>query len=234
LKLSVIVPSLTGEVPASVRALVDQVELVVVNGISPVAEARNVGLARATGDYLAWVDADDEIADTWLASVRRALASAPDIVTFDVRTEWHDGSGRAPYGQRHCTADFSRDYLRGRLPGQLWCKVMKAELFRGRRFAGSCYEDTRMLCDILQDARRKGCRLKVVDVPETLYVYRRRADGLSQLRRTWPTMVSLLRLTVRCRSSDMLVGMLRLWWDFAKSPARRLLSWRLSCAFGII
>lgn len=81
MRLSVIVPSLYGGLPKSLPDDRD-VEVIVVAGVSPVGKARNEGLRRATGDYVAWVDADDEIEDGWLKAIKEAIVDNPDAVVF--------------------------------------------------------------------------------------------------------------------------------------------------------
>lgn len=229
MKLSIIVPTIDGEVPASLESYAvtrPDVEVVVVKGVSPVGEARNEGLKRAKGEYIAWVDADDEVSEGWLEEILSRVDRENwrvDIVTFDVRVEWHDGSGREAYSMAHRTENFTRDYLRGNLPGQLWCKVFRRGLFEGKSFKGGCYEDTRMINAIIRDARARGEELKVVDIPKELYVYKRRATGLSQHRKMWEPFKCLCAMTKECRSFDEAVGILKLWLDWAKTPVRRML-----------
>lgn len=225
MKLSVIVPSYDGQLPISLAwldAFQPDVEVIVVKGVSPVGAARNEGLKRAKGDFVAWVDSDDDIVPAFAPEIMAALRSSPDLVTFDTRIEWHDGSGRPAYSQSHRTNDFERDYLRGKLPGQLWCKVFRRTLFEGKSFSGACYEDTRMINAIIREARRRGVPLKVVDIPKELYVYKRRANGLSQHRSLAEPFGCLCQMTPEVRSADEFRGLLRLWWDFAKTPLRRL------------
>lgn len=207
MKLSIIVPTLDGQVPESVKRAVEgraEVELVVVSGVSPVAEARNEGLRRAKGEYVAWADGDDEVSADWLEEILNHTCDDVDMVTFDVRQEWHDGSGRpsAVLDGRHC--------------GQLWSKVFRRSLFEGLTFHGAVHEDFRMLCQLPKDLRR-------VHIDKVLYVYRRRKDGLSQHRDAWATWKALWGLVKVCDSREMARGIFERFWDFAKTPVRRLI-----------
>ena len=86
MKLSVIIPCLERDEKTE-RAIrssgggVDELELelVVVEGERPLGHARNVGLGRATGDYIAWVDGDDEVEPNWLAEIAGALRAQPGV-----------------------------------------------------------------------------------------------------------------------------------------------------------
>lgn len=91
MKLSVIIPCLERNAAVE-RALASigpdlpalETERIVVEGVRPVGRARNAGLARATGDYVAWIDGDDEVSPEWLPSIARALAAGPgaDLVVL--------------------------------------------------------------------------------------------------------------------------------------------------------
>lgn len=168
--LSVIVPSLTGEVPMSIPKD-DRIEVNVVKGVFPVCAARNEGLARATGEYVAWVDSDDEVSEDWLSSVLQGLDGRPDVLSFNVRVEWVDAK-RSSYtigGSALAT-----DVMSERANGQLWNKVIRRELFNGLTFKGTMHEDYRLLCELLPRAR------SFIHIDKELYVYRRSANSLSQ------------------------------------------------------
>lgn len=201
MKLSVIIPSLDGKVPAIPDD--PQLEVVIVKGVCPVSAARNEGLRRATGEYVAWVDADDEVTPDWLPEIQKALKSNPDIVSFDAQVEWHDGSGRPSYR------------LDGRAFGQLWHTVFRRSLFDGLRFEGTVHEDWRIQCQMPKDLVR-------VHLDRVLYRYRRTKTGLSQHCDFWGEFKSLWGLVRICNSLQMFRGICERLVDLSKTPIRRL------------
>ncbi len=168
--LSVIVPSLTGEMPKSLPTD-SRLEVVVVTNVRPVSAARNQGLLKAHGDYIAWVDADDEVTSDWLPEILSALESRPDILSFNARVKWVDSTRREYIVGGGARA---KDVMAERINGQLWNKVIKRELFAGISFSGASHEDYKMLCELLPKAKS----FKHID--KVLYVYKRGASGLSQ------------------------------------------------------
>lgn len=227
MKLSVIVPTLDGSVPAGLLEIFKsessavlengvEVELIVVKGVSPISAARNEGLRRATGDYIAWVDSDDEISPDYFEVIISALRlpsststptfdySLPSLLTFNIRQEWHDGSSRPT-----CVLD-------GRHCGQLWSKVFRRSLFDGLSFEGAVHEDYRIQCQMPRNVTR-------THIDKVLYVYKRRASGLSQHHDAKAVISALWGLIKICNSWEMAKGIWERIWDFAKTPLRRLL-----------
>ena len=137
MRLSIIVPSLSGEVPSSIPDD-SRLEVIVVKGISPVGKARNEGLRRATGDYIAWVDADDEVVPGWAESILSAIESSPDIVVIDAQMVGWKGRSDCIWGlvAKEATIDrLRRDVYRDiSRPSALWLYVTRRSLWDGLRF----------------------------------------------------------------------------------------------------
>ena len=146
-----------------------------------VAWARNEGLDRATGEYVGWVDCDDEVTERWATSIAEALdGDCVDVLAFDAHAEWVDGRGGYDlvYGRpagNVAPRVFAKDVIgASRTGGWLWNKVFRRELFDGRRFEGNAFQDYRMMCELLPMVGN------VKYLPEKLYVYHRSSTGISQ------------------------------------------------------
>lgn len=119
-------------------------DLIVIEGVSPCPKARNLALSRAKGDYIAWVDSDDEILPDWFSSIAEALKGRPDVIVFP----WIDEElGHTIFPSRHNLSNGKRlisAVLRDTAPGSyLWNKVIKREFWIGRTFN----ESYRLLTD---------------------------------------------------------------------------------------
>ena len=49
------------------------------------AKARNIGIQKATGDYIVLLDSDDYLENDFLETINKALNDKPDILRFQVR-----------------------------------------------------------------------------------------------------------------------------------------------------
>lgn len=141
--------------------------------------ARNEGLGRAAGEWIAWVDCDDTVERDWFAEIAAAAEAHPaaDVIQFDA-TEVRDGAERPlRYRLRGEVSGeaFARELLRNDgMPAWLWTRVMKRSLFAGCGFEGrDGKEDYRMFLRILPRIRR------VWSVGRPLYRYARHGHGLS-------------------------------------------------------
>ena len=140
--------------------------------------ARNEGLKRATGDWIAWVDCDDVVEKPWLGEIAAAIAAHPDVdvIQFDA-TEVKDGETRplryAKQG-RVSGDEFARELLRNDgMPAWLWTRVFRRELFAEASFNGRVKQDYQIFLQILPRIRH------VWSIGKPLYRYIRHGHGLS-------------------------------------------------------
>ena len=188
-----------------------------------VAWARNEGVSRALGDYIAWVDCDDEVEVPWAAEIARELLESPvDMLVFDARAEWVDGrSGyNIAYGRdagRIPSNVFAKDVIGvGRMGGWLWNKVFRRGMFDGRRFVGNAFQDYRMMCEVLPEAE------SVWYLPEILYLYHRRSGGISQYvnrsesLKALEALVEIAEMRTDCYAEDMRRGVAVQAADFCR------------------
>lgn len=85
MKLSIVIPTLEGKVPELPKG--DDIEVIVVKGVRPVSAARYQGLMRSTGEYVWFVDDDDEV-DCSLRVQDLELDGRPDIIRFKTSCGW--------------------------------------------------------------------------------------------------------------------------------------------------
>lgn len=144
-----------------------------------VSSARNLGLAQAKGQYLAWVDPDDYVSADWYPRIRAAMdCGAPDVIVMD-SVRFGDGPDRQEvYGRAPGFVDrdvFVADVLRDiRMLSGMPNKVMKAALFCGVTFDTTLpiLEDYAAIPRILKNAA------SVYYIPCCLYHYRQHPKSL--------------------------------------------------------
>lgn len=140
--------------------------------------ARNEGLAKATGDWIAWVDCDDEVEPDWAREICAAIKAHPDVdvIQYDA-TEVRDGKVRSlryRYQGEVSGEQFAHELLRNDgMPAWLWVRVFRKELFSGFKFEGRVKHDYGMFLQLLP-------RIKSVwPIGKPLYRYNRHGMGLS-------------------------------------------------------
>ena len=143
-----------------------------------VSMARNEGLAKATGDWIAWVDCDDEVDLNWAREICVAISSHPDVdvIQFDVTEAKKNDIRLLPYKYKGYVdgETFAHEVLRNDgMPAWLVPRIFKRELFKGKKFVGSNKEDYGMFLQVLPKIRN------VWSIGKSLYRYNRHGAGLS-------------------------------------------------------
>ena len=140
--------------------------------------ARNEGLAKAKGDWIAWVDCDDIVECDWAKGIADAVIAHPDadIIQFDTFENW-DGNVKLVAYRYKGVVDgeaFAHELLRNDgMPAWLWTRVFKRKLFNGVYFEGRVKHDYGMFLKILPQVK------SVWSIGKPLYHYMRNGKGLS-------------------------------------------------------
>lgn len=133
MKLSVLIcglePRLTTFLPGLLRKLNEQaakhgdVEVLVLidNKSMTVGEKRNRLLSIARGEYVTFVDDDDDVTDDYIDSIIDGCQSGCDVVTFDVLVSL-DGSDPKPcFYSRDFGFDYDTEAAYHRIPNHIMC-----------------------------------------------------------------------------------------------------------------
>lgn len=144
-----------------------------------VASARNWGLSRATGEYIAWVDPDDLVAPEWFPALWETIKTHnPDVIVMDTLRFGMGQEALASYGRpagllspEVLLADVARDK---RILGGMPDKIIRRRFFEGLRFDERLpiLEDFDLILQILQPIQR------AYYIPKPLYRYRQLEGSL--------------------------------------------------------
>ena len=144
--------SVRAAVAVAQGAEVEVLEICTGNGV---AAARNEGLAKATGDWLVFVDGDDVVDEGWLAEIVRR-ADGADLIRFRLANFVGD-------------EDFRKNEAVRPFPfAWVACAYHRSLVQQDGFRPYQCGEDNLFLLECLQKARR------VVDVDRVVYGYRQR------------------------------------------------------------
>lgn len=146
--------------------------------------ARNEGLRRATGDWIAWVDCDDRVEEAWFPTICRELeknATTTDGAGFDILVfgivQEKDGVAKVLYTPDVHEMEgeaYARWMLGGKgMPHWLWHRVFRRELWKNVMFEGRVKQDYQGSLQVLPRVKR------VRFIPDVLYRYIRHGHGLS-------------------------------------------------------
>lgn len=129
------------------------------------SKARNLGLNKASGDYIQFIDSDDMVADNFIERLLEEIENKPDLIEFSWRSLNTNGAMfnfRVTQGDRlsnpsACTRCFSRDLI-----------------------GNIRFNEQKDACEDEEFTRKLGIfrnPLKVAIIPEYMYFYRTDVEG---------------------------------------------------------
>ncbi len=142
--------------------------------------ARNVGLDRASGDFLAFIDGDDFVSPTMLELMyRKGLEQGADVVLTKFRTldersgtlqdaDWALAVGRFPQGDSFAPAEVG-DYLFMCTNPAAWSKLFSARFVRR---VGLRFQELRRTNDAYFSFTALACAERITYVNDYLLTYR--------------------------------------------------------------
>jgi glycosyltransferase involved in cell wall biosynthesis len=127
---------------------------------------RTIGAKRqalvdiARGEYLAFVDDDDDISDDYVSKILAAIESGADCITFDQRAIYNGLESTVNFGVKNDDAVFNPGGITLRAPWHV-C-AWKREKVAGCLFGESNYGEDKVWCDQARKRIRTGYHIDSV------------------------------------------------------------------------
>ncbi|QEA35202.1 glycosyltransferase family 2 protein [Weissella soli] len=149
--------------------------------------ARNLGIKKATGEYLFFLDSDDFLEKDFLETVSyHIISQKSDVIIFNYRNV--DESGNKQYRQcsEYTSGIFTSesimaDYLEGNIQNYAWSYVAKRDLYMKSNTlfpVGKVYEDIPVFPRIVYFSK------KIQVISDILYNYRQRDQSITREQQT--------------------------------------------------
>jgi len=159
MKLSILTPTIPGRESqlAALQAKIESqnpgcVEHLVLsdNRTRSIGAKRQALVDIARGEYIAFVDDDDDISDDYVACILRAIGSGADVITFRQRAIYNGLESTVEFGVKNQDGPFTPGGITLRAPWHV-C-AWKREKIVGCQFGESNYGEDLVWC---QQARRR-------------------------------------------------------------------------------
>ena len=150
---------------------------------------RQLGIEKATGEYIGFLDADDELSDDYVSSILKCIKESdnPSVICFGF-TEYKGESNIEHNLLKDKVCYISnvddKNYmiqliLGGNLSGAMWSKVFSSELLLNIKIDSSYVKDKRFGEDAYQSYSIILYAKSVAILNKSLYVYNRLETGAS-------------------------------------------------------
>ncbi|UNL46187.1 glycosyltransferase [Lactobacillus amylovorus] len=144
------------------------------------SDARNVGIKKATGNYLAFVDGDDWVSINFIEKMLNSLIKYDaDMAICKFARIFSDGSVNINSHNPHKIELLNRKEFFVKLTedteitNHIWRKIYKKELFNNTAFPiGKNFEDIYLMPELV-----KKCQ-KIINLPDIEYYYRQNDEGI--------------------------------------------------------
>ena len=145
---------------------------------SGLSDTRNLGMSKAKGEYIAFVDSDDYIETTMYETMmNKALEKNYDIVACDVKLVYEDSDKEKVISSAYEKDLFNKDEIKQTMLTYyhvVWNKIYKKSLLEGIEFSkGIWYEDMEFNLKVYPRINSIGV------VKEPLYNYLQRGNSIT-------------------------------------------------------
>lgn len=137
-----------------------------------ISSARNMGILKATGEYLSFIDSDDYIDKNALKKMYdKAKKENLDIVVCDSINVYEDGREEHIHSNIHYSSDDCKNYVIA--PPMACIRIYKKEIFNTVTFKeGIFYEDLELIPSLISLTKKVGF------LEEGLYYYFQRSGSI--------------------------------------------------------
>ena len=169
---------------ATLQKYGDKIKLVSIEN-GGVAQARNIGMKAANGEFLMFVDADDALEPECIEHViNRQILTGADIVRFGYRLVFEDGSAALPVNsffeeelivKKEFKQKIYRNYINGMKLNSVCMTLFRKDILSGLQFRTDMPTAEDAVFSMLAYSRAQ----KVLILPDTYYLYYQSNKGLT-------------------------------------------------------